>query len=76
MAGIKSINDLKKLKEKALNDQQLAKQQMNVEVIVGMGTPGIAAGARETVKAILKFVEDPQSHDHPRELYLMLYVKY
>ena len=57
MATIKSLNDLKKIREEALAKRKVKSKEGNVQVIVGMGTCGIAAGARETMKAILDVIE-------------------
>lgn len=57
MPSIKSLEDLKKIREEALKKQELKSTSGKTEIIVGMGTVGIAAGARETLKAILDFVD-------------------
>jgi NADP-reducing hydrogenase subunit HndB len=57
MPTVKSLEDLKKIREEALKKQQLKETSGKIEVIVGMGTVGIAAGARETLKAILDMIE-------------------
>lgn len=57
MPTVKSLDDLKKIREEALKKQQLKETSGKSEVIVGMGTVGIAAGARETLKAILDMIE-------------------
>jgi NADP-reducing hydrogenase subunit HndB len=57
MASVKSLDDLKRIREEALKKQQLKETSGKTEVIVGMGTVGIAAGARETLKAILEMIE-------------------
>ncbi len=57
MPSIKSLEDLKRIREEALKKQQLKETSGKIEVIVGMGTVGIAAGARETLKAILDMIE-------------------
>jgi NADP-reducing hydrogenase subunit HndB len=63
MPTVKSLDDLKKIREEALKKQQLKETSGKTEVIVGMGTVGIAAGARETLKAILDFIEDKNLDD-------------
>lgn len=63
MPTIKSLDELKRIREEALQKRSLKEQSHAVEIIVGMGTPGIAAGARETMKAILQFIEDHQIED-------------
>jgi NADP-reducing hydrogenase subunit HndB len=57
MATVKSLDDLKKLREQALQKREVKKAEGHAQVIVGMGTCGIAAGARETMKAILDTIE-------------------
>lgn len=57
MSTVKSLDDLKKIREEALKKQQLKETSGKTEVIVGMGTVGIAAGARETLKAIMDMIE-------------------
>jgi NADP-reducing hydrogenase subunit HndB len=57
MPNIKSLDDLKRIREEALQKRQAKVESGSVEIIVGMGTPGIAAGARETMKAILDYIE-------------------
>lgn len=57
MPAIKSIEDLKRLKEEALRKQELKSASGQKQIIVGMGTCGIAAGARDTMKAILEKIE-------------------
>ncbi len=57
MATIKSLEDLKRAKEEALKKRELKTSSGAPQVIVGMGTCGIAAGAREAMKAILETIE-------------------
>jgi NADP-reducing hydrogenase subunit HndB len=57
MSAIKSIDDLKRIKEQALEKKQIKTTAGNAHVVVGMGTCGIAAGARDTMKAILNYIE-------------------
>jgi NADP-reducing hydrogenase subunit HndB len=63
MPTVKSLDDLKKIREEALKKQQLKQTSGKTEVIVGMGTVGIAAGARETLKAILDMIESDNLSD-------------
>jgi len=58
MNAIKSLDDLKKIREQALEKRKVKQTSGAVQVIVGMGTCGIAAGARETMKAILDFIDE------------------
>jgi len=60
MPAIKSLEDLKRVREEAMQKRQLKTEPGSIQIIVGMGTPGIAAGARETMKAILDYIEENQ----------------
>jgi NADP-reducing hydrogenase subunit HndB len=60
MPTIKSVEELKKLKEEALKKRQIKTQSASAQIIVGMGTCGIAAGARETMKSILQEIESKE----------------
>jgi NADP-reducing hydrogenase subunit HndB len=57
MPAVKSLEDLKRLREEALEKRKAKTTTSSIQVIVGMGTVGIAAGARETLKAILDLIE-------------------
>jgi NADP-reducing hydrogenase subunit HndB len=57
MDKVKSLEDLKRIREEALQKREAKATSGQKEVIVGMGTVGIAAGARETLKAILDYIE-------------------
>jgi len=48
---LRSLEDLKRIREQA--QAQIRTQEANTKIIVGMGTCGIAAGARDTLMAIL-----------------------
>ncbi|MEA4885049.1 MAG: (2Fe-2S) ferredoxin domain-containing protein [Clostridia bacterium] len=50
---MKSLEDLKKIKERAQAMTELREGNEDVRVVVGMGTCGIAAGARDTLTAIM-----------------------
>jgi NADP-reducing hydrogenase subunit HndB len=57
MPTVKSLEDLQRIREEALKKREIKEQSGQTEIIVGMGTPGIAAGARDTMRAILQFIE-------------------
>ena len=57
MPAIKSLEELKRVREEALAKKQMKATPGNIQVIVAMGTCGIAAGARDTMKSILGFIE-------------------
>lgn len=63
MPTVKSLDDLKRIREEALKKQQLKETSGKTEVVVGMGTVGIAAGARETLKAIMELIETENLSD-------------
>jgi NADP-reducing hydrogenase subunit HndB len=50
-----NLEELRKIREKAQKDVELRQKQARVRVIVGMGTSGIAAGARDVLRT---FVEE------------------
>ena len=57
MSAVKSLEDLKRLKAEALEKRQAKATEGRAQIIVGMGTCGIAAGAREAMKAVLEAIE-------------------
>ncbi len=57
MSTIKSLEDLRRIREEALEKRQVKSTSGAAQVIVGMGTCGIAAGARDTMKSILNYIE-------------------
>lgn len=57
MPAIKSLEELKRIREEALEKKKMKASTGNIQVIVAMGTCGIAAGARDTMKSVLKFIE-------------------
>lgn len=57
MCPIKSIEELKALREKlkgSIDVRNAGEAEGNIKVIVGMATCGIAAGARETLMAMME----------------------
>jgi len=50
--NLKTIEDLKRLREQVQSETRV-RQANSKQIIVGMGTCGIAAGAREVMSAIL-----------------------
>ncbi|MBL8063399.1 MAG: (2Fe-2S) ferredoxin domain-containing protein [Anaerolineales bacterium] len=57
MPAIKSLEELKRVREEALAKKQMKAASGNIQVIVAMGTCGIAAGARDTMKSVLNYIE-------------------
>jgi len=60
---MKSLEELQKIKERALKRRQLGAEGARARVTVAMGTCGIAAGARDTMKAVLDEIEKRQITD-------------
>jgi NADP-reducing hydrogenase subunit HndB len=56
MPKLKSLDELRGLREKAQHELSI-RQHTTTKITVGMGTCGIAAGARETMQAILRELE-------------------
>lgn len=68
MPKIKSLEDLERVRDEALLKRKMETSDGNVQVIVGIGTAGIAAGASATLKAIQEYVEQNQlDHIHVRQ---------
>jgi NADP-reducing hydrogenase subunit HndB len=57
MPAIKSLEELKRVREEALQKKQLKVTSGSVQVVIAMGTCGIAAGARDTMKSVLNYIE-------------------
>ncbi len=57
MAKIKSLDELMKIKEKAVKDIQMRDTEKKGKIVVAMGTCGIAAGAKETLQAVVNELE-------------------
>jgi NADP-reducing hydrogenase subunit HndB len=60
---VKTLEDLRKLREEALEKRRVKSASGEIQIVVGMGTVGIAAGARETLKAILETIEKESLSD-------------
>ncbi len=52
-----TIEDLKAIQEKVKQQKILREGVSNVRIIIHMGTCGIAAGARDVMKALLDEIE-------------------
>ena len=63
MEKVKTLEDLKRLREEALEKRKVKSASGQIQIVVGMGTVGIAAGARETLKAILDYIEQNTLQD-------------
>ena len=49
-----NLEELKKIREKAQKDVELRQKESRIRIIVGMGTSGIAAGARDVLKTLVE----------------------
>jgi NADP-reducing hydrogenase subunit HndB len=63
MPAIKSLEELRRLRQEALEKRQAKTVTGQIQITVGMGTCGIAAGAREALKTILKVIETENLSD-------------
>ena len=63
MDAIKSLEDLKKIQDKALENRNARETSGEVKVIISTGTCGIAVGARETLKTVFDYIEKNQIKD-------------
>jgi (2Fe-2S) ferredoxin len=54
---MKSLEELRKIREKAQQDMKLRGSESRIKVVVGMGTSGIAMGARDVMKTFLEEIE-------------------
>ncbi|PLX17443.1 MAG: 2Fe-2S ferredoxin [Candidatus Muiribacterium halophilum] len=52
-----TLNELKKLKEKAVKELKTREGKATAKITVGMGTCGIAAGARDVTSSIMEEIE-------------------
>lgn len=50
---MKTLEDLKQVREKALEQMKIREGKFSAKIVIAMGTCGIAAGAREVMAAIL-----------------------
>ena len=57
MPTVKTLEDLKRIREEALEKRKAKATTGQTQFIVGMGTCGIAAGARDAMKTILDVIE-------------------
>ncbi len=60
MPTVKSLEDLLRIRGEASRKRGRIKQSGSTEIIIEMGTTGIATGARDTMQAILDFIESHQ----------------
>ncbi len=63
MPRLKTLEDLKKLRDEAQKDLKV-RLETGTTITIGMGTCGIAAGARETMHAILEELKKREIDAH------------
>jgi len=63
MPKLKSLDELNRLRERAQHELAV-RQQTGTKITIGMGTCGIAAGARETMQAVLQELDSQQIEAH------------
>jgi len=63
MPKLKSLDELRRLRERAQQELSI-RQQTTTTITVGMGTCGIAAGARETMQAVLEELKNRDIEAH------------
>ena len=60
---MKSLNELEEIRKRALESVNLRKDREGTRVVVGMGTCGIAAGARPVLLAFLEEIKKRNIQD-------------
>lgn len=60
---MKSLEELKRIKEQTLKDMDLRRAKDRGKVVVAMGTCGIAAGAKDALMAVIEELEKADIHD-------------
>ncbi len=60
---MKNLEELKMMREKVKKDLKLRSGEHRVKIVVGMGSCGIAAGARETMNEFLDLIEKNKKTD-------------
>ena len=58
-----TLDELRKIKEKALNELKTREGKAKAKITVGMGTCGIAAGARDVTGALMDEIEKRNIQD-------------
>ena len=58
MKTIRSLEDLNRFREEVIEEKRRKAGLGNIQIIVSLGSCGIAAGALDTLKAVQQLVED------------------
>lgn len=57
MPRVKSMGDLQHVRDAALRQREAERAESRALILVGLGTPGVALGARETLQAFRDVIE-------------------
>ena len=60
---MKSLEELKRIKEETLKAMDLRQSKDRGKIVVAMGTCGIAAGAKDTLMAVIEELDKAGIHD-------------
>lgn len=60
---MKSLEELKRIKEETLKAMDLRQSKDRGKIVVAMGTCGIAAGAKDTLMAVIEELDKASVHD-------------
>ena len=60
---MKTLADLKKIREQAQKNMSLRESNNRIKIVIGMGTSGIAMGAREVMKTFLNEIANRKIDD-------------
>jgi len=57
------LEELRKIREKVQSKLRLREGKVRIKIVVGMGTSGIAAGTRDTLRTLLEEIEKRKLSD-------------
>ncbi len=60
---MKNVEELKKMREQVKKDLRLRAGKHRIKIVVGMGSCGIAAGAREVMSEFVTLIENSKRSD-------------
>jgi NADP-reducing hydrogenase subunit HndB len=60
---VRTLDQLRKIREQAKKKMDIREGEYEYKIVVPMGTSGIAAGAREVLKAFLDAIEEHDLHN-------------
>ncbi len=71
---MKNLEELKMMREKVKKDLQLRSGKFRVKIVVGMGSCGIAAGAREVMSEFLDLIEKNKKTEYCSYCFRLLWI--